>query len=208
MADPERADYMMESGATRTYEVWNDHRGEEEEGNSDDDAMKALEARTQDSKMEMEILDALDDTKAMNKRKLNVDVAKMIGNMRDKEAQSEKDKIELGDEEEDMVEATEFRSSSRRIDEDEEERRKKERADIMAASRAAAAGAGAGGAAGGAPKRLAGLTVKRKQPEDDADGKDSSKTAKVDPDKEAAPVVTLGSMLGGYSDSGSGSASD
>ena len=37
----------MESGATRNYEIWNDRRGEEEEADDDNDAMKALEARTQ-----------------------------------------------------------------------------------------------------------------------------------------------------------------
>ena len=54
--DPETADYKMESGATRNYEIWNDRRNEVEEEDNGDDAMKALEARTQDSKMEMEIL--------------------------------------------------------------------------------------------------------------------------------------------------------
>ena len=38
---------QMESGATRNYEIWNDRRGEEEEVDEADDAMKALEARTQ-----------------------------------------------------------------------------------------------------------------------------------------------------------------
>lgn len=35
------------AGATRNYEIWNDRRGEEEEGDEADDAMKALEARTE-----------------------------------------------------------------------------------------------------------------------------------------------------------------
>jgi hypothetical protein len=38
---------QMESGATRNYEIWNDRRGEEEQVDEADDAMKALEARTQ-----------------------------------------------------------------------------------------------------------------------------------------------------------------
>jgi hypothetical protein len=38
---------QMESGATRNYEIWNDRRGEEEQADEADDAMKALEARTQ-----------------------------------------------------------------------------------------------------------------------------------------------------------------
>lgn len=35
------------AGATRNYEIWNDRRGEEDEGDEADDAMKALEARTE-----------------------------------------------------------------------------------------------------------------------------------------------------------------
>ena len=119
--DPETADYKMESGATRNYEIWNDRRNEVEEEDNGDDAMKALEARTQDSKMEMEILDALDDTKAMNKRKLNVDTSKIIDKMRDKEQAEARDKIELGEEDEQLLEEVEFASSSRRIAEEDEE---------------------------------------------------------------------------------------
>ena len=69
----------------------------------------------------MDILDALDDTKAMNKRKLNVDTSKIIGKMRDSKEALAKEAIELGDEEEDLVEQTEFAGSSRRIGEEEEE---------------------------------------------------------------------------------------
>jgi hypothetical protein len=145
---------LANAGATRNYEIWNDRRGEEEEADEADDAMKALEARTevadpqrapvldgarrragrlpahhvlscalcwQNSKLEMDILDALDDTKAMNKRKLNVDTSKIIGKMRDSKEALTKESIELDGEEEDLVEQTEFAGSSRRIGEEEEE---------------------------------------------------------------------------------------
>eukprot|EP00277_Geminigera_cryophila_P003678 CAMPEP_0179420384 /NCGR_PEP_ID=MMETSP0799-20121207/9141_1 /TAXON_ID=46947 /ORGANISM="Geminigera cryophila, Strain CCMP2564" /LENGTH=302 /DNA_ID=CAMNT_0021193995 /DNA_START=159 /DNA_END=1067 /DNA_ORIENTATION=+ len=210
--DPETSDYMMESGATRNYEVWNDRRGEVEV-DEEADAMQALEARTQDSKIEMDILDALDDTKSINKRKLTVDTSKILGKMRAKEAAAEMDKIELGDEEEDEIENIEFASSSRRIGEDEEERRNKEREEVMAASRAAAAAAASGGSAAPAPKRLAGLLVKRKEPEAPsaataavgengaASGEGGLGVAKVQ--EPPAPAISLGSML--PSDSGSSS---
>jgi hypothetical protein len=76
--DPKNSDYIVEHGGTRNYEPWRDAqaaeatlkeiRQEEEEGN----AMKFLEHKTYDSKKEMDILDALEDIKQMNKRKSQV----------------------------------------------------------------------------------------------------------------------------------------
>lgn len=72
--DPQNNDYVCESGATRNFESWRqqtdretafeNERKEETENN----AMKALESRTLDSKIEMDILDALDEIKAVNQR--------------------------------------------------------------------------------------------------------------------------------------------
>jgi len=76
--DPKNSDYVVEHGGTRNYEPWRDAqaaemtlkeiREQEEEGN----AMKFLEHKTYDSKKEMDILDALEDIKHMNKRKSQV----------------------------------------------------------------------------------------------------------------------------------------
>mmetsp|Transcript_499 Transcript_499/g.460 ORF Transcript_499/g.460 Transcript_499/m.460 type:complete len:166 (-) Transcript_499:663-1160(-) len=73
--DPKNHDYVVEHGASRNYEHWRDAevaqtalkemREDEEEGN----AMKYLENKTYDSKREMDIMDALDDIKQLNKRK-------------------------------------------------------------------------------------------------------------------------------------------
>jgi hypothetical protein len=70
--DPKNSDYVVEMGATRNFEQWKENqriveefkrkRQEEEEGN----AMKILENKTIDSKMEMDILDALDEIRALN----------------------------------------------------------------------------------------------------------------------------------------------
>jgi len=75
MTDPENADYEMESGGTRNYQVWRDKEKveaeikEERSGEKDgDDAMAALEERVADSQREMEDLDNLDEIKAMNAR--------------------------------------------------------------------------------------------------------------------------------------------
>ena len=68
------ADYVRDTGATRSYEPWRDKeataeemkalREEEESGN----AMKALENRTMDSKREMDIMNALDEMRSLKAR--------------------------------------------------------------------------------------------------------------------------------------------
>lgn len=77
--DPKNSDYQLEQGATRNYEPWRNKdltvmeavakREEEEKGN----AMKALENRTQDSKVEMDIMDALEELQALSGRHGKVD---------------------------------------------------------------------------------------------------------------------------------------
>lgn len=77
--DPQNNDYVCESGATRNFESWRqqtdaeqaleNEQKEEAEGN----AMAVLESRTLDSKMEMDILDALDEIKAVNERHAHVE---------------------------------------------------------------------------------------------------------------------------------------
>jgi hypothetical protein len=77
--DPEKGDYECESGASRNFEVWRQaeevesavaKKREEEEKV---DAMRALENRTIDSKWEMEVLDQLDEIRAMQQRHEKVD---------------------------------------------------------------------------------------------------------------------------------------
>lgn len=82
--DPKRGDYVAEHGCQRNFEPWREtedeqeaaiaQRAEEEKG----DAMKALENRTLDSKREMDILDALDEIKAINQRHAKVDTDKLL----------------------------------------------------------------------------------------------------------------------------------
>ncbi|CAI5717676.1 unnamed protein product [Peronospora destructor] len=82
--DPKRGDYVAEHGCQRNFEPWRENedeqeaavaqRVEEEKG----DAMKALENRTLDSKREMDILDALDEIKAINQRHAKVDTDKLL----------------------------------------------------------------------------------------------------------------------------------
>ena len=76
--DPQNADYEMESGGTRNYEVYKDKEQKEEEAEKDKeeeekiDHMKALENRVLDSQREMADLDNLEEIKAMNRRHINL----------------------------------------------------------------------------------------------------------------------------------------
>jgi hypothetical protein len=74
LTDPKNADYEMESGGTRNYEVYKDEDKKEESAAADkeqaekEDPMKALENRVLDSQKEMADMDNLEEIKAMNYR--------------------------------------------------------------------------------------------------------------------------------------------
>lgn len=71
--DPMNADYEAEHGASRNFEPWRDEKAEEQDKlarleEEENNPMKVLENKTQDSKREMDILDALQDIRARNAR--------------------------------------------------------------------------------------------------------------------------------------------
>jgi hypothetical protein len=78
LTDPKNADYEMESGATRNYEVYKDkekteeHEVAQKEEEEKEDPMKALENRVLESQREMQDLDNLEEIKAMNMRHLQL----------------------------------------------------------------------------------------------------------------------------------------
>jgi len=78
MTDPKNADYEMESGGTRNYEVWHDENKTnaafEKQTEEDEklDSMKALENRVEESQREMAELDALEEIRAMNQRHVSL----------------------------------------------------------------------------------------------------------------------------------------
>lgn len=82
--DPQRGDYAAEHGCVRNFEPWREREDEEDaaatqrEDEERGDAMKALENRTLDSKREMDILDALDEIKAINQRHARVDTDALL----------------------------------------------------------------------------------------------------------------------------------
>lgn len=82
--DPKRGDYTAEHGCQRNFEPWREREEEEaqaaqkREDEEKGDAMKVLENRTLDSKREMDILDALDEIKAVNQRLARVDTDALL----------------------------------------------------------------------------------------------------------------------------------
>ena len=82
--DPKNSDYVVEAGANRNFEPWKqdeavkdlleETKAEEERGN----AMQALENRTLESKREMDILDALEEIRELNKKKGTLDTEDII----------------------------------------------------------------------------------------------------------------------------------
>lgn len=109
--DPENTDYAMEHGATRNFQAEKlleeeekrvQQEREDEELNN---PMKVLENRTKDSKMEMEVLENLQELKELNQRQAQVDFEGMIEQYREME-QRERERIKEEDEREtkDMLE--------------------------------------------------------------------------------------------------------
>ncbi|XP_049596862.1 splicing factor YJU2 [Syngnathus scovelli] len=106
--DPENTDYAMEHGATRNFQAEKlieeeekrvQQEREDEELNN---PMKVLENRTRDSKMEMEVLENLQELKDLNQRQAQVDFESMLGKYRElekreREREKEEDERETKD---------------------------------------------------------------------------------------------------------------
>ena len=94
--DPKNHDYVVELGATRNYEAYKDAQQAEKmltklkKNEKEEDSMKFLENRTYDSKREMEINEALDDIKNLNKRNAVIDPEDLLKNIICEEIQEEK----------------------------------------------------------------------------------------------------------------------
>jgi len=124
--DPEHSDYYAEGNCSRNFEPWRENeklieevkkaREREEEG----DAMKALENRTIDSKIEMDIIEALDEIRALNARNAAITSDTLIEHHKRTYEQMQRT-LEQDDEE--TVKNVVFKNSNKflkRVDEDEE----------------------------------------------------------------------------------------
>lgn len=82
--DPENTDYTMEHGATRNFQAEKLLEEEEKrvqkerEDEELNNPMKVLENRTKDSKLEMELLETLQELKDLNQRQAHVDFEAML----------------------------------------------------------------------------------------------------------------------------------
>ncbi|XP_077518513.1 splicing factor YJU2 [Amblyomma americanum] len=83
--DPENSDYIVEHGATRNFQALKlaeeaaEREAKEEEEEEKNNPMKLLEKRTKASKQEMDLIEALEDLKDLNKRQANVNFDAMLG---------------------------------------------------------------------------------------------------------------------------------
>ena len=117
LTDPKNTDYELESGASRNFENWRDTQKElaqEEEQRSKEeeiDAMKGLENRTMDSKIEMDVLDALDEISAINRRHQRVDTDKLLETIHSKKEGVFEKYDRLTDDE--IIKSVVFKSQSR-----------------------------------------------------------------------------------------------
>ncbi|KAE8882983.1 hypothetical protein PF005_g4282 [Phytophthora fragariae] len=199
--DPKRGDYVAEHGCQRNFEPWREtedeqeaavaQRADEEKG----DAMKALENRTLDSKREMDILDALDEIKAINQRHAKVDTDKLL--------QQHEDEGQLSKEEQ-QKQLEEDRREAHRVFEERQKLQQKQNAlkrPVGDASEEAKSTAGLTTSTGdstadtatatAAPLKLA-VTIKKKTTVV------AKKKKKV---KAKTPAPPVASLVAGYSDS-------
>ncbi|XP_026544839.1 YJU2 splicing factor homolog [Notechis scutatus] len=119
--DPENTDYAMEHGATRNFQAEKLLEEEEKrlqkerEDEELNNPMKVLENRTKDSKLEMEVLENLQELKELNQRQANVDFESMLHQY--KELEEQQKQRELEEDEQEMKSMLE-QAQSRRLLED------------------------------------------------------------------------------------------
>ncbi|XP_075544997.1 splicing factor YJU2 [Dermacentor variabilis] len=83
--DPANSDYIVEHGASRNFQALKlaeeaaEREAREEEEEEKNNPMKLLEKRTKASKQEMDLIEALEDLKDLNKRQANVNFDDMLG---------------------------------------------------------------------------------------------------------------------------------
>jgi len=109
--DPRNADYVCEVGVSRNFEPWRekekeiiaakDKRSIEEQG----DVLKALENRTTDNKIEMDILDALDEIRSLNARNSKVDHKELMSRYLKSKEEEER---QLDEEDEALIQSIQF----------------------------------------------------------------------------------------------------
>ncbi|KAF9354322.1 hypothetical protein BGX26_007851 [Mortierella sp. AD094] len=112
--DPANSDYVAENGAQRNFEPWRDEGGNkdaEREEEEENNPMKALENRTQDSKREMEIMDALDEIRTRNALNERVDADILLNKLAGSEEEIALQKQQEEDEEDERLAKAVFKDT-------------------------------------------------------------------------------------------------
>lgn len=213
LTDPQNADYEMESGATRNYELHKDKKttedtaAQEVEEEETIDPLKGLENRVLASQREMQDMDNLEEIKAMNMR--HVKLLNSSGSSFDAKAvleasarnkrQLEDLQVEeleggLNDEDEELVKSIQFgrKPEIKRLDEGDErasEAKRKQQALMFEKQQEAFK-------AKIAKPKMPAITVKRRRP---------NPAVKKKAEEKKEDAGGLGGLLGGY---GSDSDSD
>lgn len=206
LTDPKNADYEMESGGQRNYEMQKDTAAtgqdelEEQEEEEKLDPMKALENRVLESQQEMADLDNLEEIKAMNARHVKLLAAGkkttdqiVVGKINDKEAVD----VQLSAEDEALVQSIQFgkrpATEIQRLTSDDERRLDEERqriADELAEKQRLME------TASQTPKPAIAVILKKKRRRSDDPGNKTHAPAPVTALK--LDTAGLDSLLGGY----------
>lgn len=212
LTDPKNADYEMESGATRNYEIQKDKAATEEEADAEKveeeklDPMKALENRVLESQQEVAAMDQLEEIKAMNARHVKL----LAGKSRDAIVQnidhedSNAKEIELSVEDEALVKSIQFgfqrhdASAIKRLDESDEqhlqEQRQRQVAELAQRQREMDSVATTNN-----HKKQSTLPVVIKRKRKIINNEDTDNSTKKSIQTSAQPVASiLASLLGGY----------
>ncbi|KAJ2502516.1 Pre-mRNA-splicing factor cwf16 [Coemansia sp. RSA 1972] len=105
--DPANNNYVAEHGAQRNFEPWREQQAineqaEEERKEEENNAMLKLESRTEQSRREMEVMDALDEVRVLNARgeRAGDDAVRVVREKAEREKRSREEEEEEEDEEE------------------------------------------------------------------------------------------------------------
>mmetsp|Transcript_32000 Transcript_32000/g.52857 ORF Transcript_32000/g.52857 Transcript_32000/m.52857 type:complete len:311 (-) Transcript_32000:140-1072(-) len=217
--DPQNADYAMESGATRNYELQKDKKttedtaAQEEEEEETNDPLKGLENRVLASQREMQDMDNLEEIKAMNMRHVKLlnssgssfdakavleAIARNKRQLENLQEEEEGGDLNNDDEDDELVKSIQFgkkkKEMFKRLDDDDErasESKRHQQALLFEKQQQQVAFK-----AKSAKSKMPVITIKRRRP---------NPTAKKKVEEKKEPEGGLGGLLGGY---GSDSDSD
>ncbi|KAJ2555430.1 Pre-mRNA-splicing factor cwf16 [Coemansia sp. RSA 1933] len=198
--DYENLNYEVEKGAQRNFEPWREEKAineelqRERENEEENNPIKALENRTEQSRREMDELDALDEIRMLNAKSERVrdeDVADAIAK-RSMSNELEKVRREQEEDDERLAKMAFSRVNGKRIKRAREEDAEQREREIKRAAHSSAeskANIGGGGGSTALSRALQGIkSVKPKE-------KNNDKPVKIE---DPTPLTTLTGMLGAY----------